>query len=113
MFWRRMRLMKENPKSEIRNPKSSGAGRRPNTEDRTSPMERASAISDFGFRSSFEIRISDFGFEARSFLLLVLALFLLADADFLVVLQLAVDGLGATRNHLLVVLQPLGDLPIV
>src|SRR6266511_4080997 len=59
------------------------------------------------------LRHSSFGFGCASFLLLVLGLFLLADADFLGVLQLAVDGLGATRNHLVVVLQPFGDLLIV
>src|SRR6266576_6184753 len=59
------------------------------------------------------IRHSSFGFARASLLLLVLALFLIGDADFLGVLQLAVDGLGATRNHLLVVFQSLGDLPVV
>src|SRR6266576_5232730 len=110
MFFRLMRLMQRNPKTEIRNPKET---RRPNTENRTLRTERASADSDPGFRCSFGFRISDFGFEAGSFLLLVLALFRLANANCLAVLQLAVDGFGATRDYLLVVLQPFGDFPIV
>jgi len=55
----------QNPKSEGRNPKE---GRRPNAERNrqevraSNSSSRTSGFSDFGFRISFGLRISAFGF---------------------------------------------------